>query len=46
MGRRKGILGWVLMLMAVAGWRGVAWAEEVLHLIHTADVRGTVGICG
>jgi hypothetical protein len=45
MGARK---VWVAgVLMALSGWRGASAAPgEVLHLIHTSDVRGTVGICG
>ena len=43
-GRRVWLVG--ALMAAVAGWSGVASAEEVVHLIHTADVRGTVGICG
>lgn len=34
------------LVAALAGWSGAAPAEEVLHLIHTSEVRGTVGICG
>jgi len=45
MSRRMMLLAGVLAT-TVAGWGRVALAEDVVHLIHTADVRGTVGICG
>ncbi len=46
MAGRKGLLAGALVA-ALAGWSGVGSAEEaVLHLIHTAEVRGTVGMCG
>jgi len=38
-------IGAILVAVAV-GWGGMAAAAEPLHLIYTADVRGTVGICG
>lgn len=37
----------VLQVMCMGLLAGALTASaETLHLIHTADVRGTVGICG
>ncbi|MDF1551722.1 MAG: hypothetical protein P1P84_01610 [Deferrisomatales bacterium] len=46
MAGRKGLCVGALVA-ALAGWNnGASAAEAVLHLIHIADVRGTVGMCG
>lgn len=43
--RNRRWIGPIFVAVAV-GWGALAAAAEPLHLIYTADVRGTVGICG
>lgn len=35
----------VVLGMAVA-WAGIGWADEGVHLVYTADLRSTLGLCG